>query len=243
MRSLTICLLIGMANISHAEMFSMDIAAHYKMGDNESVATARKLCVADAKRQAADYSESFVESQLTVQTTEDNDGQEVSRASKESRTISAQLVSAKLLEERLETMNNRMVFSCVVQTKFDPDQINNKLQGIMDAQRLQKQIDAQNAQIAELKKQVAKPVVQPQTPVVATALVTYTPPVTYAQPVTYNPPVTYVQPVTYYTPPQPVRYYTQPQVIYTQPQTVYYNQPIYQRGRASPLSRVMSFLQ
>ena len=131
-----------------------------------------------------------------LNTSEDNDGREVSKIDKQSRTITAQLVSAKLLEERVESIDNHMVLYCTVQTTYDPDQVKNKLQAIMDAQKLQKQLDQQNAQIEQLKKQIAA---KPTAPTYTTP-----PPVIYNPPVTYNYPVTYTtSQTTYYTPKVP----------------------------------------
>jgi len=213
MRSLVGCCIMLAWHLCHAETMTMDIEAHYKMGENESVVQGRNYCIANAKQQAVDTSDSFIESSITVRTHEGPDGKETSQARKDTRSLSAQLVSAKLLEENIQSEDGHMVFYCTVETAFDPDKMQDKLQTLMDTKRLELELKAQQEQIVLLRKQLqAQQSVKPAAPV-------YTPtPTTYTQPApVYTPPVTYTQPV-----------YTAPtQVIYTPAPTVtYYKQPV-----------------
>jgi len=153
-RSLLGCVALILASVCKAEVMELDLEAHYKMSEHDSIAQARNYCIADAKQQAANYGSSFVETSLSVNESESVNGNVVSHGTTQTHSLSIDLITAKLLEENIITENNTLTYYCTVHTKFDPDDVKNKIETLVNNKKLEKQLDEQSYQISQLKKEL-----------------------------------------------------------------------------------------
>ena len=170
--------------------------ANYTMGDNDSPAQARRLCVEEAERLALAQTSTLVESRTNATTSEREGNLPRHDTKQEVQSYSAAIVGADLVSSMVET-GSPLRMNCVVKVRYDQDNVLAQLQSQVKDQDLRSKLVAQQGQIDMLNRRLSE-ISAPS-----------------AAPVPASPP----PPAVYYPPPAPVRYTTYTYVSYTAPPT------------------------
>jgi hypothetical protein len=129
------------------------VGATYAMGDNDTRAQAREICLAKAERKALEASGALVESELDMISTENKAGVS-DQAHQHVRSYVGAVVNATNVQESFRLEGERMLVDCTATVAFNPDEVRDHLRMAHADNTTKVKVDEQQVRIAALETEV-----------------------------------------------------------------------------------------
>jgi hypothetical protein len=146
-------LLVSLPLLAHAATQTVTEQASYALGDNDTRAQARDICLAKVERKALEESGSLVESEMDMISAEKAGGVS-DQAQQHVRSYVGAVVTAAGVKDQFRMDGERIVIDCAATVTFNPDDVRDRLKAVRTDNTTKAQVDQQQARIAALEAQV-----------------------------------------------------------------------------------------
>jgi hypothetical protein len=146
-------LAICLPALASAAPQSVTEQASYALGDNDTRAQAREICLAKVERKALEASGSLVESEMDMISAEKAGGVS-DTAQQHVRSYVGAIVNATAVKDQFRMDGERIVIDCTATVTFNPDDVRERLKAAHEDRSTKAEVDQQQARIAALEAQV-----------------------------------------------------------------------------------------